>query len=170
MINILFSKDIIYQYLWLFLATHATVCTLQPHTSVCRLIEMYGSDALGVHLLNHCSIAPSLGNSIEVPSLTNNTSFSIVIALLWSGGTLFISVTVVHCSNSIFLTEHKWHTFSCCQTRHICSTPSDHSNTQRWVSKCAAAMFIFISSWLCLSCVCDYSQTARWACSFQNTS
>lgn len=84
--NILFSKDILsINILWFFLATHATICTLQPHVlvaSVCRLIEMYGNDALGVHLLTHCSIAPSSENSVEVPSLTNNTSFSIVIALL----------------------------------------------------------------------------------------
>lgn len=61
---------------------HLYIITTVLVTSVCWLIEMYRNDALGVHLLNHCSIAPSSGNSIELPSLTNNTSFSIVIALL----------------------------------------------------------------------------------------
>lgn len=64
---------------------------------------MYGNDVPGVHLLNRSSIAPSSGNSIELPCLTNNTSLSIVIVLLWNGGTLFMSVSVIQRSNGISL-------------------------------------------------------------------
>lgn len=45
--------------------------------------------------------------------------------------------------------------FSCCQAPHIMCTPPDQSNTE-----CAPTLFIFISSWLCLSRVSDYSQAS----------
>lgn len=47
-------------------------------------------------------------NLIQFPFLANNTSFNIVIAPLWNGRTLFISVSVIHSLESLFLSEHKW--------------------------------------------------------------
>lgn len=114
--------------------------TFVGNQSVCWLIEIHCNDALGVHSLNHCTIAAGSENSIVLPSLTNNTSFSIVIALLWNGGTLFISVSVIHCSNSIFhmSTNGRDHMFSLPDAIHLCHTPSDHTNTH--TTECQSAL------------------------------
>lgn len=70
---------------------------------------MWCNDALQVHSLYHCSIATILGNSIELPSLINNTLFSIVIALSEMDEHFSYPCQSFALQTAFFfLTEHKW--------------------------------------------------------------
>lgn len=116
---------------------------------MCWLIEVCRNDALRVHLLNHCTIvAGSWFNLTQFPFLTNSTSFTIVIALLWNGWTLFISVSVIHSWESLFHSKHKWqglHVFLVPDVTHLYHTHLQTSR-QRW--ECQSALRLCSFSFL----------------------
>lgn len=116
---------------------------------MCWLIEVCRNDALRVHLLNHCTIvAGSWFNLTQFPFLTNSTSFTIVIALLWNGWTLFISVSVIHSWESLFHSKHKWqglHVFLVPDVTHLYHT---HLQTSRQHWECQSALRLCSFSFL----------------------
>lgn len=125
---------------------------------MCWLIEVCRNDALRVHLLNHCTIvAGSWFNLTQFPFLTNSTSFTIVIALLWNGWTLFISVSVIHSWESLFHSKHKWqglHVFLVPDVTHLYHThtfrPVDSAGSVKVHSGYVHFHFFVIMSFLCL--------------------